>query len=77
LLGNGSTDAETRGLWYAYPIGSVRFIHLANGDVAYQDAGSSYVHGYSDGAQHRWLRRELATARLRPEWTGSSCACTR
>lgn len=63
----GSTDVETRGLWYAYTVGSVRFVHLANDDVAYQDGGSTYVRGYSGGAQRRWLERELATARRRPE----------
>ena len=63
---DGSADPEFQGLWYAYTVGSVRFVHLANDDVVYQDGGSSYVHGYSGGAQRRWLERELAGARRRP-----------
>ncbi|HWC80627.1 MAG TPA: metallophosphoesterase family protein [Pseudonocardiaceae bacterium] len=63
---DGSADPEFAGLWYAYTVGSVRFVHLANDDVAYQDGGSSYVRGYSGDAQRRWLERELATARARP-----------
>lgn len=55
--------AATRGLWYAFTAGSVRIISLANDDVVYQDAGDTYVSGYSAGAQKRWLRRELAAAR--------------
>ena len=62
-LPDSGGDAETRGLWYSFTAGSVRVISLANDDVALQDAGSSYVHGYSGGAQARWLERELATAR--------------
>lgn len=53
-------DPETRGLWYAFTAGSVRVISLANDDVALQDGGNSYVHGYSGGAQARWLEGELA-----------------
>ena len=59
----GSHDVETKGLWYAYTVGSVRFVHLANDDVSYQDGGGSYVRGYSGGEQRRWLERELATTR--------------
>ncbi|MGP9022728.1 purple acid phosphatase family protein [Streptomyces sp. BR1] len=62
----GATNAaepETRGLWYAFTVGSVRFISLANDDVAIQDTGDTYVHGYSGGAQRRWLERELKAAR--------------
>jgi 3',5'-cyclic AMP phosphodiesterase CpdA len=63
-------DAETRGLWYAFTVGSVRVISLNNDDVAYQDGGSSYVHGYSGGAQRRWLEGELARTRAdrRIDW---------
>lgn len=53
----------TRGLWYSFTVGAVRVIALANDDICYQDAGSSYVRGYSGGAQKRWLEAELATAR--------------
>jgi 3',5'-cyclic AMP phosphodiesterase CpdA len=58
----GQTDV-TRGLWYAFTAGSMRVISIANDDVAYQDGGNSYVHGYSAGAQKAWLERELAAAR--------------
>ncbi|UKA64042.1 purple acid phosphatase family protein [Arthrobacter sp. FW306-04-A] len=58
----GQTDT-TRGLWYSFTAGSVRVISLANDDVCYQDGGSSYVRGYSQGAQKAWLEKELSTAR--------------
>ena len=59
---SGQTN-ETRGLWYAFTVGSVRIISLANDDVCYQDGGNSYVRGYSDGAQKAWLERELRSTR--------------
>ncbi len=59
---SGQTEV-TRGLWYAFTVGSVRVISLANDDVALQDGGNSYVHGYSDGAQKAWLERELKATR--------------
>ncbi|GGL94938.1 purple acid phosphatase family protein [Nakamurella endophytica] len=55
----------TRGLWYAFTVGSVRVISLANDDVCYQDGGNSYVRGYSRGAQKAWLENELRGARSR------------
>src|SRR5215469_15398028 len=58
----GHTEV-TRGLWYAFTVGSMRVISLANDDVIYQDGGNSYVRGYSEGAQKAWLERELAAAR--------------
>ena len=58
----GQTDV-TRGLWYAFTAGAVRVIAIANDDVCYQDAGNSYVRGYSDGAQKAWLEQELKAAR--------------
>ena len=58
---NGSADFE--GLWYAFTVGSVRVIVVANDDVALQDAGDSYVNGYSGGEQKAWLTRQLAAAR--------------
>ncbi|MGI8768012.1 MAG: purple acid phosphatase family protein, partial [Propionibacteriaceae bacterium] len=58
----GQTDV-TDGLWYAFTVGSVRFLSLANDDVCYQDGGNSYVRGYSDGAQKAWLERELRRTR--------------
>ncbi|MDR3436652.1 metallophosphoesterase family protein [Telmatospirillum sp.] len=58
----GQTEV-TRGLWYAFTAGAVRVISIANDDVTYQDAGNSYVRGYSSGAQKAWLEKELAAAR--------------
>jgi len=58
----GHTDV-TRGLWYAFTVGSMRVISLANDDVTYQDGGNSYVRGYSEDAQKAWLEKELAAAR--------------
>jgi hypothetical protein len=58
----GQTDV-TRGLWYAFTVGSVRVISLANDDVCYQDGGNSYVRGYSQGAQKAWLEQELKATR--------------
>lgn len=64
---DSGADAEFRGLWYAFTAGAVRFISLNNDDVAYQDGGGSYVHGYSGGAQQRWLEAELAASRADPD----------
>ena len=58
----GQTDL-TRGLWYAFTVGSMRVVSIANDDVAYQHGGDSYVRGYSEGAQKDWLEKELAAAR--------------
>jgi hypothetical protein len=58
----GQTDV-TRGLWYAMTAGAVRVIFLANDDICLQDAGDSYVRGYSGGAQRAWLEIELRQAR--------------
>jgi 3',5'-cyclic AMP phosphodiesterase CpdA len=58
----GQTDV-TRGLWYAATVGSVRFVFLANDDICLQDGGSSYVRGYSGGAQKAWLEDELQRSR--------------
>jgi 3',5'-cyclic AMP phosphodiesterase CpdA len=60
---DSGSDAETKGLWYAFTVGGVRFISLNNDDVAYQDGGNSYVRGYSGGAQKRWLEAELKRTR--------------
>ena len=58
----GHTDV-TRGLWYAFTVGAVRVISIANDDVTYQDGGNTYVRGYSAGAQKAWLEKELAATR--------------
>jgi hypothetical protein len=55
--------ADTAGLWYAFTVGSVRFVSLNNDDICYQDGGNSYVRGYSGGAQKAWLERELRSTR--------------
>ena len=62
LPNNGEPD-QFQGLWYSFRVGSVKVIAINNDDVCYQDGGSSYVHGYSGGAQQRWLERELAETR--------------
>jgi 3',5'-cyclic AMP phosphodiesterase CpdA len=69
-LPDSASDAEVRGLWYSFTAGSVRVISLNNDDVCFQDGGNSYVHGYSGGAQKRWLETELANARAdrRIDW---------
>ncbi|BBY67828.1 hypothetical protein MPRI_00150 [Mycobacterium paraintracellulare] len=63
---DSGSSPQTRGLWYSFTAGSVRVISLANDDVAYQDGGNSYVHGYSGGEQRRWLASELAASRSDP-----------
>jgi 3',5'-cyclic AMP phosphodiesterase CpdA len=63
---SGQTET-TRGLWYAFTVGSVRVVSIANDDICYQDSGDSYVRGYSAGAQKAWLEAELSAARRDPE----------
>ncbi len=69
-LPDAGSDGELRGLWYSFTAGSVRIISLNNDDICFQDGGNSYVHGYSGGAQKRWLEKELANARAdkRVDW---------
>lgn len=64
---DSGAEAALRGLWYSFTAGSVRVISLNNDDVCYQDGGNFYVHGYSGGAQRRWLETELADARRDPD----------
>ena len=59
-LPDSGSDAQLRGLWYSFTAGSVRVISLNNDDICLQDGGNFYVHGYSGGAQKRWLESELA-----------------
>ncbi len=40
---------------------------MNNDDVCYQDGGNSYIRGYSEGAQRRWLEAELASSRANPD----------
>jgi 3',5'-cyclic AMP phosphodiesterase CpdA len=58
-LPDAGSDAELRGLWYAFTAAAVRIISLNNDDVCFQDGGNSYVRGYSGAAQKRWLESEL------------------
>ena len=67
----------THGLWYAFTVGSVRVISIANDDICYQQGGDSYVRGYSAGAQKAWLEKALAAAGPTRRSTGSWSACTR
>ncbi|MEE2854018.1 MAG: metallophosphoesterase family protein [Actinomycetota bacterium] len=64
---DSGSSPETRGMWYSFTAGSVRVISLSNDDVAFQDGGNFYVHGYSGGEQKRWLAKELAAARRDPD----------
>jgi hypothetical protein len=66
-LPDSGSNPETRGLWYSFTAGSVRVVSLSNDDVAFQDGGNFYVHGYSAGEQKRWLATELADARRDPD----------
>ncbi|WP_459994227.1 purple acid phosphatase family protein, partial [Mycobacterium avium] len=50
---DSGSSPETRGLWYSFTAGSVRVVSLSNDDVAFQDGGNFYVHGYSGGEQKR------------------------
>jgi hypothetical protein len=61
LPGNDTTDFN--GQWYAFTVGSVRFIATDNNDVVYSTDFNFPVRGYSNTAQLRWLERELAQAR--------------
>jgi hypothetical protein len=60
---NPGATGEFAGLWYAYTVGNVRFVHLQNDDICLQDGGSSYIHGYSAGGQRAWLEQELRHSR--------------
>ncbi len=63
---SGASQA-LHGLWYSFTAGSVRVISLNNDDVAFQDGGNFYIHGYSGGEQKRWLTTELVAAHHDPE----------
>ncbi len=64
LPDSGSRDFP--GHWYAFTVGSVRFIATDNNDVVYSTDFNFEVRGYSHSAQLRWLERELALARSDP-----------
>ncbi|HEY4027956.1 MAG TPA: metallophosphoesterase family protein [Candidatus Dormibacteraeota bacterium] len=59
---NGEDDPALRSMWYTFKAGSVQVVSLNNDDVCLQDGGDSYVRGYSQGAQKRWLERTLRQA---------------
>jgi 3',5'-cyclic AMP phosphodiesterase CpdA len=59
---NGERDPALRGMWYTFTAGSVRVVSINNDDVCLQDGGDSYVRGYSQGAQMRFLKRTLRQA---------------
>jgi hypothetical protein len=61
LPANGSS--RFAGHWYAYTVGSVRFVCVAADDWLYQKGGDIYLRGYSGGAQRAWVEAELAAAR--------------
>jgi 3',5'-cyclic AMP phosphodiesterase CpdA len=65
-LPDNGEEAYLSGLWYAFTVGSVRFLMLAGDDVCYQDAGGVYLHGFSSGRQTAWLERTLEQARSAP-----------
>lgn len=50
------------GLFYAFTVGTVRFVVVQNDDVCYQWGTNDYVRGYSGGEQKAWLDRTLAAA---------------
>ena len=62
-LPSTETDRELAGLWYSFDVGSVHVVSLQNDDLALQDGGDVYVHGYSGGRQLAWLKKDLARAR--------------
>ncbi|MCU1649371.1 MAG: hypothetical protein JWQ60_520 [Pseudonocardia sp.] len=66
-LPDAGAEPTFAGLWYAFTAGAVRVISLNNDDIALQDGGSSYVSGYSGGAQRRWLENELRSSRANPD----------
>lgn len=62
-LPSTETDPELANLWYAFTVGSVRFIAVQDDEVAFQDGGDIYIRGYSGGRQRAWLEQELLAAR--------------
>src|SRR5262249_18288101 len=55
FLPDNDAEPPLSGMWYTFKAGSVQVVALNNDDVCYQDGGASYIHGYSQGAQKRWL----------------------
>jgi hypothetical protein len=68
LPSNGSSHHD--GHWYAFTVGTVRFVAVDAEDWALQKGGDIFNKGYSAGAQLTWLKRELRSARAdrRHDW---------
>jgi 3',5'-cyclic AMP phosphodiesterase CpdA len=64
-LGYDATLARFRlaSNWYAFTVGSVRFVAVDTEDWCYQKGGDIFLQGYSGGAQRAWLESELAASR--------------
>jgi Calcineurin-like phosphoesterase len=66
LPDHGESNSDFRGLWYVQGGGRPR--HVAEQwRCLHPGRGDLYVHGYSNGAQQRWLERTLQQARNDPE----------
>jgi 3',5'-cyclic AMP phosphodiesterase CpdA len=65
-LPDNGEDATSRGLWYSFTVGGVRFVALNGDDVCYQPS-EPYLRGYSGGRQTAWLERTLKQARADPD----------
>jgi hypothetical protein len=61
---NGSRQFP--GNWYAFTVGSVRFVTVDTNDVVYSTDFDFPINGYSHGEQKQWLAAELASARRDP-----------
>jgi 3',5'-cyclic AMP phosphodiesterase CpdA len=62
LPDHGEPNPDFQNMWYSFKAGGVRVISLNNDDICLQDGGDSYVRGYSQGAQKKWLERTLQQA---------------
>ncbi len=67
-------NGELADLWYAFTVGSVRFIVLQNDDLCLQDGGDVYVHGYSGGRQLRLLMASAPRPMRRSRQCGARSA---
>ena len=64
LPSNGSRHFPNN--WYAFTVGSVRFLSVDTNDVVYSTDFDFPIRGYSQAEQRRWLETELAAARTDP-----------
>lgn len=65
LPSNGSRDFPNN--WYAFTVGSVRFVSVDANDVVYSTDFDFPILGYSNHEQQRWLEAELAASRGDPQ----------